>query len=162
MPEEELSGFEATLHVPTVVAGETLYLLRPDTDDESKLVKVPVDLTEHFAHGVLRACDVETGDETDLFVQYATRLDDGEAACLAIAKNRGWVLATDDRLATKFANQAGVPALTTAELVEHWATKTRATRQQIAAVLLSIQTFAKFIPRENSPGATWWMSHFTE
>ena len=123
-------------------------------------MKTPIDLTQYFAHGVLFQCDVEGEEETDLFVQYATRLDDGEAACLAIAKNRGWSLATDDRPATTLAGQAGVPVLTTSELVKRWAKRTRANQQQIAAALWNIQRFAKFTPRQNSPAAAWWFSHF--
>lgn len=153
------SALEATLHVPTVVVRESLYLLRPDDDDETRLVKAPIDLNPYFAHGVLCECEVMGAEETDLFVQYATRLDDGEAACLAIAKNRGWSLATDDRPATTLAGQAGVPVWTTAELVKHWAKKTVAKKPEIAAILSNIQRFAKFVPRPNSREAAWWFSH---
>ena len=114
-------------------------------------MKSPIDLTLYFTHGVLSECEIEGEEETDLLVQYATRLDDGEAACLAIAKNRGWSLATDDRPATTLAGQASVTVLTTAELVKHWATRTSANKQEVATVLLNIQRFAKFIPRQNSP-----------
>jgi len=155
-PKRASRALEATLHVPAAVVQETFYLLQPDKDDQQKLVKVPVDLGPYFKSGVLMECDVEGEEETGLFVQFAARLDDGEAACLAIAKSRGWTLATDDRPATNLAGQAGVPVVTTAQLVEEWAETTKADNAEIASTLSNIQTFAKFVPRPSSPGASWW------
>lgn len=152
------SPLEAILHVPAVVARESLYLLRPD-DDQTKLVKSPIDLTPYFAQGVLCECEIEGEVETGLFVQYATILDDGEAACLAIARQRGWTLATDDRPAAALAGRANVPVVSTAQLVKHWAKRANASKQQVAAVLANIRRFAKFVPRPNSPEASWWFSH---
>jgi hypothetical protein len=150
---------ESRLHIPRVVAGESLYLLQPDEDDESKLVKTPIDLMPFFDAGVLVECDVEGEEEMDLFVQFAAALDDGEAACMAIAKNRGFTLATDDRPATNLAGQFNVPVVTTAELVKEWAKKIKAKKAEITSTLLNIQQFARFVPRPNSPEAQWWFSH---
>lgn len=161
-PKRASRALEATLHVPVAVAQETYYLLQPDKDDQQKLVKVPVDLGPYFKGGVLMECDVEGEEETDLFVQFAARLDDGEAACLAIAKNRGWTLATDDRPATNLAGQVAVPVVTTAQLVAEWAKVTKADKAEIFATLSNIQNFAKFVPRPNSPRASWWHTHVAE
>jgi predicted nucleic acid-binding protein len=153
-------SFGFNFHVPAAVSRESLYLLRPDEKDENKLVKAPIDLTAYFKSGVLIECGIESEAETNLFVQYAMRLDDGEAACMALANNRGWSLATDDRLATTVAKQEGVTVLTTAELVKQWSKSTKAKKQEIATVLLNIQRFAKFVPRQISPESQWWLSHF--
>lgn len=150
-----------SLHVPGVVARESVYLLGPD-DGEGQLVKSPIDLAPYFARGILFACDVDEGKETERFVRYATLLDDGEAACLAIAESRRWLLATDDRPATRLAGQAGVLVLTTAELVKRWALKQRAAKRHVAAALRNIERFAKFTPRRNSPEAAWWSSHIRD
>jgi hypothetical protein len=158
-PSGATLSLNRTLHVPTAVASEALFLLHPDDDDKSKLVKAPIDLTPHCDAGVLHPCDVQDGEETNLFVQFATRLDDGEAACLAIAKNRGWAIGTDDRLATILAGQFSVSTVSTAELVKEWAKISKAKKAQITHSLLNIQRFAKFIPRQNSPEAGWWYSH---
>ncbi len=154
-----VSSTGAVLHVAQIIAAESMYLLQPELDDPSKLFKSPINLNPYFKTGVLNRCDVEGVEETSLFIAYATKLDDGEAACLAIAKNRGWSLATDDRPATSIANQAGVTVLTTAQLLKQWARNTKATKLQITEALLKIQRFAKFVPRPNSPEATWWISH---
>jgi len=150
---------EPTFHVPAIVAKESLYLLQPDRDTPAILVKTPIDLSPYISNGILNECDVEGDEETELFVGYAVKLDDGEAACLAIAKNRGWQIATDDRPATALARRDGVPVLSTAGLLKEWATRTKATKQQIAAAIKSIQDFAKFWPRAGSPEAKWWFSH---
>jgi len=151
-----------TLHVPTQVIEESLYLLEPDDEDPGKLVKAPVDLAPYVRAGLLDPCHVETREEIDLFVQLATTLDDGEAACLAIAKIRGWMLATDDRPAGKLANRLGVEVITTPGLLRLWAERTEASRHEVATVLRSIQTFARFIPRHDSPDYAWWIDQLAQ
>jgi len=155
----ELPSLGLTLHVPAVVSGEGLYILRPDHDDQAKSIKSAIDLAPYFTEDMLHRCDVEGEDETAYFVGFASRLDDGEAACMALAKNRQWSFATDDRLATNLAGPQGVTVLTTAELLKRWATNTKASKMEIAAALQNIQRFAKFVPRSHSPEASWWLSH---
>jgi hypothetical protein len=81
---------------------------------------------------------------------------------MAIAKNRGWALASDDRPATSLAGQIGVPVVTTAELLKEWGNANNAKKAQITAALLNIQRFAKSVPRQNSPEADWWFLHTRE
>ena len=154
-----LPSLELVLHVPAIVASESLYILQPDRDDPAKLFKFPIDLSSYFTDGILHQCDLEGEDETAYLVGFASRLDDGEATCMALAKNRHWLLATDDRLATILAGQHGVTVLTTAEILKRWATNTNASRQEIIAAIQNIQRFAKFVPRSDSPDASWWLSH---
>lgn len=147
------------LHVPTIVLEECFYMYQPDPDDPGRLVQRPIDLIPYLKSGVLRPCEVKD-DESDLFVNYATQLDDGEAACLALAKSRGWSLATDDRLAANMAIGEGVALLTTAELMKRWAERSKATEAAVADALANIRRFAKFVPRRSSAEAEWWFSHF--
>src|ERR1700752_3378011 len=130
-PKAAKRALAYTLHVPTTVAHESLYLVQLDKEDGTTLVKVPIDLTPHFDAGNLVECDIEGEEETALYVQFATSLDDGEAACLAIAKRRGWLLATDDRPATNLAGQFGVTVVTTAELVKEWSRNAKAKKAEI-------------------------------
>lgn len=155
----ELASLGLALHVPTAVASESLYILQPDHDDQGKLIKSPIDLAPFFAEDMLHRCDIVGEDETAYFVSFASRLDDGEAACMALAKNRRWRLATDDKLATHLAGQQGVTVLTTAELLKRWALKTKASKSEIAGAIKNIQRFARFVPRAGSPEASWWQSH---
>jgi predicted nucleic acid-binding protein len=145
------------LHLPAKVKEEARYILQPDKDDESKLVKIEIDLAPIIHAGFLNECELEGEEETAQFVQMAARLDDGEAVCFAIARIRRWLLATDERLTERLAKQYGVSIITTPELVKHWADKTRASEEEVAGVLWNIQTYAHYFPRKSLPMHSWWM-----
>ena len=145
------SGLGLNVHVPSMVIEETLYILQPDEEDASKLVKVPIDLGHRSSAGLLHKCEFESPEEIELFVQMATRLGDGEAACFAVAARRGWTLATDDRRSRRFAGESGLAVVSTPELVKLWAENTRADDAEIAAVLQNIERFACFVPRSTVP-----------
>ena len=113
--QSSVTRFPSTLHVPKVVVNESLYILQLDSDDPTSLIKTPIDLSTAWEQRTLCECDVEGDEESSLYVQLAVRLDDGEAAALAIAKNRSWALATDDRVAAS--------TLTFPELTERCATQ---------------------------------------
>ncbi len=147
-----------SLHVPTKVVEETLYVLQPDPDDPSGLVKSPIDLDRYMAAGVLQTCDFVGEEEIELYVRMAIPLGDGEAACFAIAARRGWALATDDRRARRLAAESSLPVITTPELVKLWAKNTNAGDEEIMTVLQNIQKFAYFTPRASAPEYGWWMS----
>ena len=151
-------GLGLNLHVPSKVIEETLYILQPDVEDASRLVKSPIDLEHLMAAGFLHRCDFEGQEEVELFVRMAIRLGDGEAACFAIAAKRGWTLATDDRLARRFAADSGSPVITTPELVRLWAENTNVSDEETVTVLQNIQKFAYFTPRANAPEYGWWIS----
>jgi predicted nucleic acid-binding protein len=144
------------IHVSAHVLAETYYILRKDEEQETQLVRQRIDLQPAIDAGLLHPCDVGDGEELELFVQLATTLDDGEAACLAIAKSRSWVLATDDRKAIRLAGTLGVGTVTTPELIKRWADVTRATDAEVGAVPWKIQNFANFIPRRGSAFHQWW------
>ena len=118
---ERHPAFRLNLHVPSKVTGETLYIKQPDEEDQTKLVKCPLDLQEYLAAGLLAGCDFQNQAEIELFVRMAAQLGDGEAACFAIATQRGWALATDDRRARKLAAAVRLTVITTPELVKLWA-----------------------------------------
>jgi predicted nucleic acid-binding protein len=156
-PQAKKLAFDFNLHLPVKVKGEAKYVLQPDEDDVNKLVKTEIDLDPLIKAGMLHECDLEGEEETDLFVQMAVKLDDGEAACFAIAKSRGWLLATDERPTERLAEQHGVSIITTPELVKHWADKTKVREQDMAKVLWNIQTYSHYFPRKTLPLHSWWM-----
>lgn len=140
---------------PTVVA-ETFYTFVRDEEDQAKLVLSPIDLTPALGEGLLKVCEISDGEEAELFVRLASTLDDGEAGCLAIAKVRGWSLATDDRKAIRLASELGVMTITTPELMKRWADSARPDDDVISTALRNIQIFARFAPRPGSPLSDWW------
>jgi hypothetical protein len=107
---------------------------------------------------LLTPCDLEGEEEPRWFVQLATLFrSDGEAACLAVARSRGWALATDDRKARREAGNLGVSVVTTAELVKAWADATGADEAAVAGLLRDVQTFTRFIPHKTMPLHQWWV-----
>jgi predicted nucleic acid-binding protein len=145
------------LHVPEKVLEESLYVRQTDPTDDTKLVQQKVDLAPALQAGLLHRCDLEGEDELTLFVELATKLDDGEAVCLAVARTRGWTLATDDRKARREAGLLAVPVVTTAELVKSWADATGAEEVAVAKLLHNIQTYARFTPHKTMPLHAWWL-----
>ena len=147
------------LFVPSQVSRESLYLLQPDPNDTASLIKSPISLAPYFDVGVLRLCQIETEEENELFVRLAIDVDDGEAACLAIAKCRGMAIATDDRPASRLAAQLAVAVVNTPQFVRLWAEGIGASRDQVAAIINRIRSFAKFVPRGDATDAEWWFAH---
>jgi len=141
-------------HVPSAVMGEALFLRA--TDEAGKQVKEAVDLRPLVADGVLNVCDIESTEETALYVRLAADLDDGEAMALTLAKCRNWLLATDDRKGRRLAAELAVPVLTTPELMKRWADAGSPAPGDLAAALCRIQEFARFRPADDFPLHDWW------
>src|SRR5207244_1049713 len=73
--------------------------LDPFTPDDEIVERTdPAKVIEGGALSVLTAL---TNDELQTFAEFAIRLDDGEAATLALAVRRGWTVVTDDRAAIR-------------------------------------------------------------
>ncbi len=89
-------------------------------------------------------------------MRLAGDLDDGEAMALAIARLRGWTLATDDRKAKRFADDLDVPVVTTPELMQRWAKASKIRPAKLRTLLSNIQHCARFVPAEDAPGYDWW------
>ena len=155
-PKAKKLAFDFKLYLPAKVKEEARYILQPDEEDRSKLVKTKIDLDPIIQAGCLHECNLEGEEEVELFVQTATKLDDGEAVCFAIARSRGWLLATDERPTENLARKHGVRIITTPELVKHWADKTKASAEEVAKILWSIQTYAHYFPRKTLPMHSWW------
>jgi len=151
-----IESCEGEFYVSNQARGESLTIRQPDSKDASLLVPVPIDLSELIADGTVKECRVEGEAEHRSYVEFAAQLDDGEASCLAIAKSRGWLVATDDRKAIRWASAAGIKVITTPELVELWAKASNSTNDDIAKVIRAIERFARFRPRNASPRHDWW------
>lgn len=151
-----LRSFAGDLFIPDLIKRESLFIRRPDDEDGTMLVPEPIDLSVALAGGWLRECRCESELETEEFIRFATVVDDGEAICLALAKCRGWAVATDDRKAIRVARDEGIAIVTTPELVKHWADFVQAKEEATAAVLHNIERFARFRPRKGTPLADWW------
>lgn len=149
---ECLASFELTWYVPTAVQTEGVFIrVAADSREVQR-----IDLTAPITKGTVRICSLADDAEHALYVELALNLGDGEAMALAIAKRRGWKVATDDRKARNKADAVEVSVVTTPELVQRWASNTARSRAEVAMVLRRIETLARFSPTENSPAAKWW------
>ena len=147
-----LASFALTWYVPTAVQAEGIFI-RAAAD--SRVVH-RIELTTAMSAGTVQICAPADDAEHALYVEFAFSLGDGEAMALAIAKNRGWKVATDDRKARIKADAVGVSVVTTPELLQRWAThgliRSRKSRTRSAG----FETLARFVPAEDSPAARWW------
>src|SRR5262249_27699785 len=87
LPQARELSLDFKLHLPAKVKEEARYILQPDDEDKTRLVKVEINLDPVIQASFLHECDLQSEDETELYVQMATKLDDGEAVCFAIAKS---------------------------------------------------------------------------
>lgn len=154
--EKLLAGCGGTFHVSDEVRSEATVFRQPDPENPSLLVPAPIDLSPVIARGLIQRCRLEDDDEIALFVEYVSQIDDGEASCLAIAKSRGWMVATDDRKAIRLASASGIAVVTTPELVKRWVNSGQPPANEIVQVVRNIERFARFRPRAGSPLYDWW------
>ena len=158
-PLEILRALAGEVFVPDVVKHESLFIRREDDQDKSVLISQAIDLSDALADGVLRECKLESEQEADEFVRLASILDDGEAACMALAKCRSWIVATDDRKALRVAQAEGVPTITTPEIIKRWADSRSIEVGGLTDVVRKIERYAKFIPHKNAVLFSWWEQH---
>ena len=145
-------------HLPSAVQGEVQYRRQHDPAQPGKIVQMPVDLSGIVASGLVDICDPLTQQELDLFTQYAAVFrSDGEAMCLALAQERKWAVATDDRRAIRVAQRAGLIVVSCPELVKTWADATNPDQAELTRVLHDIQTLAQFRPNPKMPQHQWWI-----
>ena len=144
-------------HVPTAVMTEALFVRVQDESGEERAESMA--LTPLVDDGLIAVCAISGEAEAELYVRLSTVLDDGEAMALAIAKQRGWTLATDDVKAQRYAGQLDVPVLTTPDLMRRWADANELDARGVRAALRRIQASARFMPRKGSPMHAWWARH---
>jgi hypothetical protein len=150
------SGF--TWHMPSAVQGELQYRRQHDPAQPGRTTIVPVDLSGMIASGVLTECQPQTQQELDRFTHYATVFrSDGESMCLALAEERKWLVATDDRKAIRVAQQAGLTVVGCPQLVKAWADATSPDQSTLSRVLKDIQVLAQFMPNPTMPEYQWWV-----
>jgi hypothetical protein len=123
----------------------------PDSDYE------PVDLSELIDGGIVSVSPLLEGED-ETFIEYATQLDDGEAACGAIGLTRNYRVATDDRKARTVFSQSQPPIrlLRTSDLVHAWSRFSPCTPTLLQASLREIEARARFRPPNDDPLYGWW------
>lgn len=149
---EHLGGVFVSDHVRR----EALWIRCIDHESPTRLPPQAIDLSEAIDHGQIIVCELNGRGELDSFVNFAQQLDDGEASTLALAKSRGWAVATDDRKARRIAGEQGIRVFSTSELIRSWVESQDMKASQIGEKLRRIQRFGRFRPRRTDSLYVWW------
>jgi predicted nucleic acid-binding protein len=140
----------------SAVEQESIYLRTGDPHTPLELIE----LKPLIDSGLLTICRIESDHEAQLYVDYASALDDGEAMSLAIALTRDLVLATDERKARRlFSEAAGDQErlTSTSALVRHWAEAERIPADRVKTALTRIEERARYQPPTTDENYQWWI-----
>jgi predicted nucleic acid-binding protein len=122
---------------------------------DGKPVRTPIDLEQH-AVDTLEIIEL-TPAEYPVYLNLALEVDDGEAATIAVAAQRGLPLATDDRKARRLCTQLGIPEpLRTLGLLHAYADAAKLQQAQLCDLLGRIRDRASFQPPRSDPDLKWW------
>lgn len=142
--------------VCSAVERESIYLRTEDPKTPVELI----DLGPLIASGLFIPCRVEGAQESELYVDYAGVLDDGEAMSLAIALSRGYVLATDERKARRLFLESGADPrrlTSTSEMIRRWVASEAVPPERVKAVLLQVERRARYQPPADDVNRQWWV-----
>ena len=142
--------------IPEYVEQETLKIRSPSPDDDTVFDLSEIDLSLEINESLLIKCPLEGEAEQNDFIEFASDLDDGEAACLAIAKNRDLIVATDDRKAIRIANEANIETISTPAILKSWIESESITKEIAAKSLRNIEQNAKFKLKASHELYVWW------
>ena len=123
--------------------------------------KEQIDLQPFIDNEVLIAAALESDAENAAFLEFATqRLDDGEAATMAIAVNRNWAVATDDRAARRISQNQyeHIQLVSTPELMRHWQDIKKPDPHILRHALLNTENRANYLVGRRHPLYEWWQS----
>jgi hypothetical protein len=138
--------------VAPAVASEVLYLFGEAAGDPPE----PIDIVGLMDAGTLERASMVEG-ETELYVELAAEVDDGEAQAIALAVARGTKVASDDKRACRAAVKRGVKVVTTPELMEQWGRLPPAD-DDVGECLRRIERRAHYRPATNHQLCQWWQS----
>jgi predicted nucleic acid-binding protein len=119
---------------------------------------LPVDIGPLVTAGLLQVLELGSDDEATLYVELAAVADDGEAMSLAIASERHFELAIDDKGALRIARER-FPSLTcwtTPEILKLWAEASNAPAAVLRPAILNIEARARYFPPRSHPLSPWW------
>ncbi len=156
--ERIAEALQLTLGIVTQAAAEVGYL-RDVVDSELRLT--PIDLKGPAASGKLLIVELDPA-EIPLYLELAAIVDDGEAATITVAIQRGFDLATDDRRARALCQERRLnEPMRTVALLHSYANAVRLTDHEIRAALARVRDRASFQPARTDPDIKWWNGYTT-
>lgn len=156
-----LESIPAHVAVTQVVQERELRTLQRLKDEENEGA---IQFETAIAQSLLTVVDFESEEEVESFVNYAAILDDGESATCAIAVQRGWALATDDKRAIAFVQQGAsyLQVISTPDIIKHWSEEAGVDSPALRDVLNAIRVKGRYSPDKNHPLRSWWEDASTD
>jgi len=154
-----LGSFKIQSCLVEQVNEESLFIRKP-TGSSSKYEYEPIELDSYIQNDQLKLVKLETEIEMALFVRLAERLDDGEAATIALAIERKMDVVTDDKKAIQTLKEeaSSVEILTTLDIIKIWCESARINRDDVKLALGNIRICANYQPSKNHDLFQWWES----
>lgn len=151
-----LESIPAQVVVTEVVKSQELLTLKRV---EESLGSGSITFEEAINKGLVTIEDFDSEAEAEAFINYASELkDEGESATFAIAVNRNWAVATDDKKATSFFKRESpqLQLLSSLEILKNYADKAKLPPAKLKALLQGVRTRGRYLPSQNHPLITWW------
>lgn len=120
-----------------------------------------IDLRPLIDDGLLLTADLASAAEKAAMVHFISqRLDDGEAATAAIAVNRNWAVATDDRAARRRLthDHGDIQLISTPQLLRHWVERAQPTADVVRRALRDVESRANYLVGQRHPLYAWWQA----
>jgi predicted nucleic acid-binding protein len=147
------SGYQ--FGICSVVKNESIYLRATDLNAPPEEVK----LDAYLESNRLTAFELSSDEEKELYIDYATQLDDGEAMSLALVYSRGFGMASDDRKARRlFTEEIGdlKRLLSTSQILKEWSEKAEVNTADVKQVLTDVSRRGRFFPSSGDTHFDWW------
>ncbi|MEM7599972.1 MAG: hypothetical protein AAF357_00995 [Verrucomicrobiota bacterium] len=132
--------------------------------DPETLEMVAVDTQPLIDDGILQLMDVEGAKEESLYLEQAKIVDDGEAMAIAIAAQRRFELAIDDKRASNHTKRTfpEISLWTTPEILKNWSESESVNETRLAKIVELIRVRARYHPPKSHPLYEWWMDLFAQ
>lgn len=157
IPSDILSALPARFVIAKYVCEhEALYTVT----DPSANQRERIDVNPLVARGLVSEVDLNLDTEASTLVEFASRLEAGEAATCTLALHRHFTVATDERKVLNLLKLRApeIRTRTTTELIRWWADTTGTSNDRVRQVLMTIRSHARFAPGKLDPLKGWWDS----
>ena len=153
---EILNSIPAQVVVTEVVRARELLTLQSLQEENSEDV---IQFEMAIETGLVLVVDFDSEIEEETFVNYVFEMgDDGESATCAIAVNRGWAIATDDKKAISFFQKEApsLQILSTLEIVKNWSENANVSSATLKSALTAIRIRGRYMPHRKHSLLSWW------
>jgi hypothetical protein len=153
-----LETIPQSLSVAAYVKDHEVLSVYSDPIDNVQVNSELIDLQPFIDEKLLILVDIETEAEANTYINFAERLDDGEAITGAIAINRNWAIATDDSASVRLFQRHAphIALISTLDLVKYWVDTDGPNEDVIRETLLNIRVRGRYEPHRSHPLCGWW------